>query len=408
MLCCLLSHPHAPRTHTQTCLHTTNRTNSCKPCKIWRLVTERCGQLMVDADGTDQSCFLEQAEAQAGLPVLRAQSTLDCTHDAPHWLLIPPTPNRGVEDTRTNISFFQQAYRLALNPATYLKPLLSASNNKKDGGKACKEAGGGFCVPFDDSLIPERMGLTNVGLGLNQASHRSQHQAHIHYAALPTSFRAHILTQARIPPATDPRSTPCTPATGLCFGNKTVSYFGWFFPWDLATAGSGQHQAWDFRSLALQQCPPLVATFAKRPDGQLMVTPPPLPFSPPAEGALPLPDPNDFLMSQVSVVIAPGFSLDPVTQRPFGHYVLLGSTGTNFHAEAMLCTAEDGLRGGWDGPRDCPTTKEGWPQPEPSPPVPRRRQSAVEWVSTASRLQTAGDGWGGPGGAARARGADGT
>ena len=335
---------------------------------------------MVDAEGINQSCFLEDGDAQTGLPVLRAQSSLDNTPEAPHWLFIPPTPNRGIEDTRTNFSFFQQAFRLALEPGTYMKPL--------------EEKGSGKGLAFDDALIPGRMGPTNVALGLNQANQRSQHQAHIHYAALPTSFRSHILTQARIPPAADPATAPCTPATGLQFGDKSVGYFGWFFPWDLSNATDGA-KAWNFRSLALKQCPQLVDTFVRGPDGQLMRTPPPLPFAPPgSDGALPLPDPDDFLMSQVAIVITPGFSLDPATQRPHGHYVLLGSTATNFHAETLICT-EWGIRAGW-GPQNCPSTKNGWPAPEPGPPqaapaaavmVEVPAGAATSWVSTSSRLR---------------------
>lgn len=365
--------------------------HSCKPCKLWRLVTERCGQPVVDADGLNQSCFLEDAGAQANLPVLRAQSSLDNTPGAPHWLFIPPTPNRGIEDTRTNFSFFQQAYRLALEPRKYLKPLEEKGRKKKTT----------TALPFDDALIPGRMGPTNVAVGLNQANQRSQHQAHIHYAALPTSFRSHILTQALIPPATDPATAPCTPATGLKFGDKSVGYFGWFFPWDLSNppdSDGANNAKWDFRSLALKQCPQLVETFVRGPDGQLLRTPPPLPFAPPGSGgALPLPDANDFLMSQVAVIITPGFSVDPATQRPYGHYVLLGSTGTNFHAETLVCT-EWGIKAGWDGPRDCPVTKEGWPAPEPGPPqaapapvlmmeVEAAPGTAASWVSTASRLR---------------------
>lgn len=104
-------------------------------------------------------------------------------------------------------------------------------------------------------------------------------------------------------------------------------------------------------------------------------------------------------MSQVAVILTPGFSLDPATQRPFGHYVLMGSTPSNFHAETLLCT-EWGIRAGWDGPRDCPPTEEGWPEPEPSPPRPppatraggglveeEASAASVTWVSTASRLR---------------------
>jgi hypothetical protein len=130
----------------------------CKPCKLFRLVTERCGQPVIDGDQINQSCYLEAPDAQAGLPALRAQSSLDNTHDAPHWLFIPPTPNRGIEDTRTNVSFFMQAYRLTLDPARYLLPLV-----ERDGKS----------LPFDASVIPGRMGVTNVALGLNQANQRS-------------------------------------------------------------------------------------------------------------------------------------------------------------------------------------------------------------------------------------------
>jgi len=131
---------------------------SCKPCKLYRLVTERCGQLIVEPEGANQSCFLERPDTQAGLPTLRVQSSLDNTQAAPHWLFIPPTPNRGVEDTRTNFTLFRQAYRLMLEPAKYLQPLQG-----KDGGGQ---------QPFDADLIPGRMGATNVAIGLNQANKR--------------------------------------------------------------------------------------------------------------------------------------------------------------------------------------------------------------------------------------------
>ncbi len=186
-----------------------------------------------------------------------------------------------------------------------------------------------------------------------------------------------------------------------------MGYFGWFFPWDLLGNGTDPPTSWDFRSLALQQCPQLVATFVRGPDGQLLRTPPPLPLSPPGTGALPLPDPRDFLMSQVAVIITPGFSLDPATQRPFGHYVLMGSSSTNFHAETLICT-EWGIDAGW-GPLACPPGKDGWPAPEPGPPQPQPAQpgkaivvlsargqeeeweeeetTVGDWVSTSSRLR---------------------
>jgi hypothetical protein len=119
-----------------------------------------------------------------------------------------------------------------------------------------------------------------------------------------------------------------------------------------------------------------------------------------------LPDPDDFLIAQVAVVITPGFSLDPATQRPFGHYVLMGSANTNFHAETLICT-EWGIEAGW-GSGACPPGKDGWPAPEPGPPpqppqqVPAQPDKAivelgargeqeeemtVGWFSTESRLR---------------------
>ncbi len=304
----------------------------CRPCKLWRLVTERCGQLYTTKGGHDQSCFLENPTEQKSLPYLRAQSSLDNSDAAPHWLFIPPVPNRGIEDPRTNASLFQQAWRMALEPATYLAPIAERS--------------------FDSSVIPDKMGLTNVGIGINMADLRSQHQAHIHYAALPVSFRNHLLQQAN-----NTISKPtCTVATGLRFGNEDVTYYWWFFQFDLAQPPAGF--GWNLRELALQDCAPLLDTLTKDPQGKLMTQPPGLPFGPalgPVQG-------DDFLMGQIAVIVAPAFALDPATQRPQGHYVLMGSTPTHFHAESLLCT-EYGIQIGWDAEKDCPPTAAGWPKP---------------------------------------------
>jgi len=170
-------------------------------------------------------------------------------------------------------------------------------------------------------------------------------------------------------------------ASGLKFGTENVTYFGWFFPWDLAAAtvaaaaAAGGGGMWTLRDLALNQCPPLLDTLVKDADGKTIIHPPTLPFAPPTSS--PFQGGEDFLMSQIAVIIAPAFTLDLSTQRPSGHYVLMGSTSSNFHAESLLCTqygidgddAGGGQgggvgRAGWDPLTDCPPTAEGWPKPE--------------------------------------------
>lgn len=132
---------------------------------------------------------------------------------------------------------------------------------------------------------------------------------------------------------------------------------------------------WALRDLALRQCSPLLETLVKDAEGKTIVRPPTLPFSPPTSS--PFQGDEDFLMGQIAVIIAPAFWLDSSTQRPSGHYVLMGSTYSNFHAESLLCTqygidgdntgAEGqggGGKGGWDPVVDCPATAIGWPKPE--------------------------------------------
>lgn len=93
-----------------------------------------------------------------------------------------------------------------------------------------------------------------------------------------------------------------------------------------------------------------------------MVNPPSLPFSNTSTGLFPNPTPDDFLMSQVAIMIASGFVLNDTSGKPEGHYVLMGTTPTNFHAESLLCTLF-GMEVGWNE-EDCPSTAEGWPKPE--------------------------------------------
>jgi hypothetical protein len=353
----------------------------CRPCKLYRLVNEHCGSIHSTAAGHDQSCFLENRIAQAGLLFLRTQSSLDNSEAAPHWLFIPPTPNRGIEDARTNASMFQQAWRLAMDPLTYLAPITQGISSGKGDKKQRQQQQQQQQQQhlFNTSIIPNKMGLTNVALGINQADHRSQHQAHIHYAAFPISFRKHLLQQARIPSG----QTTCTMASGLKFGKENVTYFAWFFPWDLASAAAageggagGAAEIWTLRDLALRQCPSLLDTLVKDAEGKTITHPPTLPFAPPTSS--PFQGDEDFLMSQIAVIIAPAFSLDSTTQRPSGHYVLMGSTSSKFHAESLLCTqygidgdvagaggqGGEGGKRGWDPLMDCPPTAEGWPKPE--------------------------------------------
>ncbi|GAB5034438.1 cdp-diacylglycerol pyrophosphatase [Nannochloropsis oceanica] len=379
----------------------------CRPCKLYRLVNERCGSIHSTTAGHDQSCFLENTTTQAGLPILRTQSSLDNTEANPHWLFIPPTPNRGIEDARTNASMFKQAWRLAMDPLSYTSPIIKYSSGKGD--KRQHFTAKSFIFDdkqdemqrhyFNTSIIPGKMGLTNVAIGINQANHRSQHHAHIHYAAFPISFRKHLLDQANVPPSASSGHPTCTVASGLKYGEKNVTYYAWFFPWDLATTAAGEESGggsreekvegtergggggggmWTLRDLALRQCPPLLDTLVKDMEGNTIVRPPTLPFSPPTSN--PFQGDEDFLMSQIAAIIAPSFSLDSSTQRPSGHYVLMGSTSSNFHAESLLCTQygtdDDSTgagdqrggggegKGGWDPVTDCPATAEGWPKPE--------------------------------------------
>lgn len=335
----------------------------CRPCKLYRLITEHCDAVHKTQNGEDQSCFEENKNTQAGLTFLRAQSSLDNSEETPHWLFIPPAPNRGIEDTRTDASLFQQAWRLAMDPSQYLKPI------------GHKSHGADEAQLFNSSIIPGKMGRTNVAIGINQADLRTQHQAHIHYAALPIPFRRHLNENARIPSGLK----TCTVVSGFMYGEQNVTYFGWLFPWDLALLPEGKkYQAeknktgdvtaplWTLRNLVLDMCPQLLDTLVKDALGMPILDPPTLPHAP--VGSRPFARAGDFQMAQVAVIIAPTTTLDPNTQRPSGHYVLMGSTATRFHAESLLCTqaAIDGIgsKKGWDPVTDCPVTAKEWPEPE--------------------------------------------